>query len=188
MCLYCVVVAFNWKTAVKLHPHCSQWQLISLDQQFLSHTSRKYLAVTFCFSWANSLKCGAQVKILYFSLPKILEPSESPCTPLYSSPPRLQLGVTGTGILHTANWAGRKTNSTILIVMAPDYNVREKRISHSFNKPSEKGQVYFYKVSLRFRQRAIQPATSCTNSNAWRLSRVDATVWQEKLFTSPRDD
>lgn len=188
MCLYCVVVVFNWKTAVKLHHHCSQWQLLSLDQQFLSHTSRKYLAVTFCFSWAKSLKREAQVKVLYFSLHKILEPSESPWTPLYNSPPCLQLGVTGTGILRTANWAGRKTNSTTLIVMAPDCNLRQRRISHSFNKPSEKIRAGLsYKVSLRFRQRAIQHLvqTAAPGDSLWWMPPY---VWQEKVFTSPGDD
>lgn len=73
--------------------------------------------------------------------------------------------------------------------MAPDYSLREKRISHSLNKPSKKEDFFlFYKVSLIFRQRVIQPATPCTKSDAWRLSTVDDTVRQEKVFTSPGGD
>lgn len=62
--------------------------------------------------------------------------------------------------------------------------LREKMISHPFNKPSKKLRLGFCcKVSLRFTRRVVQLATPCTDCSACWLCRVDAT---KEGFQFPR--
>lgn len=66
--------------------------------------------------------------------------------------------------------------------MGPDYNLKEKRISHPFNKPSKKVRAsLFYKVSLRFRQKAIHLVqTAMPGDSLWWMRLYD------KRFSLPQ--